>query len=82
MDYFIVIKNFLNPVGLQSPISVLKVTTILPKGWTLPIGEASAGRVCPAACAAGLFYIYISNVILLLEISYLIRNGFVKVQPC
>ena len=49
------IKNFLNPKGHQNPISGSKVTAILLKGWILPIGGASAGRVCPAACAAGLF---------------------------
>ena len=32
IDYFIVIKNFLNPEGQQNPISGLKVMAILLKG--------------------------------------------------
>ena len=40
------IKNFQNPEGHQNPISGSKVTAILLKGWTLPIGGASSGRVC------------------------------------
>ena len=46
IDYVIVIKNFLNPKGHQNPISGSKVTVILMKGWILPIGVASSGRVC------------------------------------
>ena len=46
IDYVIVIKNFLNPEGHQNPISGLKVTAILLKGWNLPIGVALLGRVC------------------------------------
>ena len=45
-SYKIVIKNFLNSEGHQNPISGSKVTIILPKGWILPIGGASLGRVC------------------------------------
>ena len=37
-----VIKTFLNPEGLQNPISGSKVTAILLKGWILPIGGVSA----------------------------------------
>ena len=44
--YVMVIKNFLNPEGQQYPISGSKVTAILLKGWILPIGGASLGRVC------------------------------------
>ena len=43
------IKTFLNPEGHQNPISGSKVTAILVKGWILPIGGASSGRVC--ACS-------------------------------
>ena len=46
IDYVIVIKNFLNPEGHQNPISGSQVTAILLKGWILPIGGASLGRVC------------------------------------
>ena len=42
IDYFIVIKNLLNPEGHQSSINGSKVTAILLKGWILPIGGASA----------------------------------------
>ena len=38
-----------------------KVTAILLNGWILPTGGVASGRVCPAACAAGLFiYTYTS----------------------
>ena len=42
IGYVIVIKNFLNPKGNQNPLNGSKVTVILLKGGTLPIGEASA----------------------------------------
>ena len=42
IDYVIVIKNFLNLEGHQHPIIGSKVTAILLKGWTSPIGGASA----------------------------------------
>ena len=45
-DYVIVIKTFLSPEGHQNRISGSKVTAILLKGWILPIGGASAVRVC------------------------------------
>ena len=38
------IKKFLNPKGHEIPISGLKVTAILLKGWILPIGGASVGE--------------------------------------
>ena len=44
IDYVIVIKNFLNPEGHQNPISSLKITRILRKGWILPLGRASSGE--------------------------------------
>ena len=40
------IENFLNPKGHHNPIIGSKVTAILLKGWILPIGGASSGRVC------------------------------------
>ena len=40
--YVIVIKTFLNPEGPQNCISGSKVTAILVKGWSLPIGGASS----------------------------------------
>ena len=49
IDYGIVIKNFLNLEGHQNPVSGSKVMTLLLKGWILPIGGASSGRVC--ACS-------------------------------
>ena len=42
IDYYIVIKTFLNPEGHQNRISGLKVMAILLKGWILPIGGASS----------------------------------------
>ena len=44
IDYIIVIKNFLNPEGHQNPISGLKGTAILLKGWIFPIAGASPGE--------------------------------------
>ena len=32
-----------------------KITAILMNGLILPAGGVASGRVCPAACAAGLF---------------------------
>ena len=46
IDYVIVIKTFPNPEWHQNCISGSKVTAILLKGWILPIGGASAVRVC------------------------------------
>ena len=42
IDYVIVIKTFLNPEGHQNCISGSKVSAILLKGWSLPIGGASS----------------------------------------
>ena len=39
-----------------------KVTAILLNGWILPTGGVALGRVCPAACTAGLFF-YIDLII-------------------
>ena len=39
IDFVIVIKNLLNPKGHQNPVSGLKVTAILLKGWIWPIGR-------------------------------------------
>jgi hypothetical protein len=49
IDSVIVIMNFPHPKGHQNLISGSKVTAILLKGWILPIGGASSGRVC--ACS-------------------------------
>ena len=32
-----------------------RVTAILLNGWILPTGGVGLGRVCPAACSAGMF---------------------------
>ena len=34
-----------------------KLTAILLNGWILPTGGVALGWVCPAVCAAGLFYV-------------------------
>ena len=49
IDYFIGIKNFPNLEGHQNLISDSKEMAILLKGWILPIGGASSGRV--SACS-------------------------------
>ena len=51
-EYFIVIKNFINPEGHQNLISGLKLKAILLKGWILPTSRVGSA---PAACAAVLF---------------------------
>ena len=33
-----------------------EVTAILMNTWILPTGGVASGRVCPAACSAGLFF--------------------------
>ena len=38
------IKNFLNPDGLQNPMSGSKVMAILLKGLILPIGGVASGK--------------------------------------
>ena len=50
------IKIFLNPKGHQNPISGSKVTAILLTGWILPVGGASAGRVCACSPRSRLVY--------------------------
>ena len=49
IDYFIMIKNFLNPEGHQNPFIGSKVTAILLERWIWPIGGVASGRVC--ACS-------------------------------
>ena len=41
-----------------------KVLAILLNGWILPIGGVSSERVCPAACAAGLFLMHQSFLVM------------------
>ena len=50
------IKNFLYPEGHQNWISGSKVTTILGKGWILPIGVA-LGRVCDCSLRSRLVFL-------------------------
>ena len=49
--FIIEIKNFLNPEGHHNFITGSKVVAFLLKGWILPIGAVTSGRVC----VAGLF---------------------------
>ena len=55
IDYVKVIKNFRNPKGHQNPISCLEVRPFYWRGGFCLSVELQRGRVCPAACAAGLF---------------------------
>ena len=55
IDFVIVVKNFLNPEGHANLISGLKVTAILLKGWIVPIGGPSSGRVCACSLRSSLF---------------------------
>ena len=54
-------KNFLNPGGHQNPISGSKVKAVLLKGWNLPIGKASVGRVCVCSLRSRLVSQWISE---------------------
>ena len=49
------LPEILNLEGHQNRCIGSKVPTILLNGWMFPTGGASLGRVCAAACAAGLF---------------------------
>ena len=52
------ILTFLEILNLEWHINCCfgsKVTAVLLNGLILPSGEVASGRVCPAACAAGLF---------------------------
>ena len=73
IDYFIVIKNFLNPEGHQNPISGSKVTAILLKGGFCLLGELHREGSAPAACAAGLF-LCILNQWLVLHSNYVCQE--------
>ena len=53
------IKSFLDPEGHQNPFSGSKFTAILLKGGFGLLVELQRARVCPAACAAGLFYLFV-----------------------
>ena len=46
IDHVIIFQEILNPKGHPNRITGSKVTAILLKGWILPIGGASSGRVC------------------------------------
>ena len=70
IDYIIVKKNFVNHKVHQNPSSGLKVTTILLKGWILPIGGVALGRVC--ACSLH------SRHADLLKVNYFAQNNWLK----
>jgi hypothetical protein len=50
--------NYIDILNLDGHLNCcigLKVKAILLNWWILPTGGVALGRVCPAACAAGLF---------------------------
>ena len=53
--YIDTFSDISNPEGHLNRCIGSKVTAILLNGWNLPTGGVASGRVCPAACAAGLF---------------------------
>ena len=55
-NYIDIFSDILNLEGHLNRCIGSKVTAILLNGWILPTGGAASGRVCPAACAAGLFF--------------------------
>ena len=48
-------SGILNLEGHLNRCIGLKVMAILLNGWIFPTGGVASGRICPAACAAGLF---------------------------
>ena len=56
-NYFDVFSEILYHEGHLNRCIGSKVTAILLNGWILPTGGAALGRVCPAACAAGLLFL-------------------------
>ena len=54
-NYIDIFSEILNPEGHLNCYIGSKVTAILLNEWILPAGGVASGRVCPAACAAGLF---------------------------
>ena len=58
IDIFSAIQNF--EEHLNRCIGS-KVKVILLNGWILPTGVVALGRVCPAACATGLFLVGIDS---------------------
>ena len=55
-NYIDILSEILNLEGHLNRCIGSKVTAILLNGWILPTGGVASGRVCPAACAAGLYY--------------------------
>ena len=53
--YIDIFAEILNLEGHVNRCIGLKVMAILLNGLILPTGGVASGRVCPAACAAGLF---------------------------
>ena len=72
------IKNFLNPERHHNPFSGSKVTAILLKGWILPIGEATSGRVCSCSLSSRLVYEYSLQSEVPSPIRFKIKGGLVQ----
>ena len=77
------IKIFLNPEWHQNPTSGSKVLAILLKGWILPIGGASSGRVCARSLRSRLvsIQIWLKKTVASLVLDYLLfiyRNIIVE----
>ena len=62
-NYINIVSEVLNVEEHQNGLIGTKFTAILMNGWILPTGGVASGRVCPAACAAGL--LFIEEIILL-----------------
>ena len=54
-NYINIFSEILNLEGHLNRCIDSKVTAIWLNGWILPTGGVALGRVCTAACAAGLF---------------------------
>ena len=51
-----IFSEILNLEGHLNSCIGSKVKAIFLNGWILPPGGAASGRICPAACVAGLFF--------------------------
>ena len=55
-NYIDIFSEILNIQGHLNRCIGSKVMAILLNRWILPTGRVASGKVCPAACAAGLLY--------------------------
>ena len=82
IDYVIMIKNFLNPEGHQSPFSGAKVTAILLKGWVWLIGGVASGRVCACSLQSRIVFFFFLILIQTLRIQEVLAQKDLNLVFC